>query len=121
MKSDKSTVLKRIDHISSMLINGHSRDNIVRYCSEKWRIKERQSDKYIAKARALITESIKREVNYDYSKAIRRYEELYKLTIQNKDYRTALSINKEITNLQGLLKTQVEHSGSVQFISNIPD
>jgi len=120
-KSDKNTIERRIKSISSMLINGNNREFIVLYCSENWNIGERQADKYISKARTLIEQSVKKQVAYDYAKAVRRYEELYRLSIEKKDYKTALSVNKELTTLQGLFKIEVEHSGNIEFISNIPD
>ena len=120
-KSDKNTIERRIKSISSMLINGNNREFIVLYCSENWNIGERQADKYINKARTLIKQSVKKQVAYDYAKAVRRYEELYRLSIEKKDYKTALSVNKELTTLQGLFKIEVEHSGNIEFISNIPD
>ena len=120
-KSDKNTIERRIKSISSMLINGNNREFIVLYCSENWNIEERQADKYISKARTLIEQSVKKQVAYDYAKAVRRYEELYRLSIEKKDYKTALSVNKELTTLQGLFKIEVEHSGNIEFICNIPD
>ena len=120
-KSDKNTIERRIKSISSMLINGNNREFIVLYCSENWNIGERQADKYISKARTLIEQSVKKQVAYDYAKAVRRYEELYRLSIEKKDYKNALSVNKELTTLQGLFKIEVEHSGNIEFICNIPD
>ena len=120
-KSDKNTIERRIKSISSMLINGNNREFIVLYCSENWNIGERQADKYISKARTLIEQSVKKQVAYDYAKAVRRYEELYRLSIEKKDYKTALSVNKGLTTLQGLFKIEVEHSGNIEFICNIPD
>jgi hypothetical protein len=120
-KSDKNTMERRIKSISSMLINGNNREFIVLYCSENWNIGERQADKYISKARTLIEQSVKKQVAYDYAKAVRRYEDLYRLSIEKKDYKTALSVNKELTTLQGLFKIEVEHSGNIEFICNIPD
>jgi hypothetical protein len=121
MKSSKNIVIQRVKKIVDSLLAGQSRDEIVHYSSVKWKIGERQTDKYIAKARDTIERSIKREVDFDYSKAVRRYEELYKLALNNKDYRTAMTINKELSNLQGLHRIQIEHSGKVQFISSVPD
>ena len=120
-KSDKNTMERRIKSISSMLINVNNREFIVLYCSENWNIGERQADKYISKARTLIEQSVKKQVAYDYAKAVRRYEDLYRLSIEKKDYKTALSVNKELTTLQGLFKIEVEHSGNIEFICNIPD
>lgn len=120
-KSDKNTVEQRIKDIATMLINGSSRDVLVLHCSEKWNVGERQADKYIARAKILVENSIKRKVEYDYAKAVRRYEDLYRLSLEKKDYRTALSVNKELSTLQGLFKQEIEHSGEIKFICSIPD
>ncbi|WP_340307416.1 hypothetical protein [Riemerella anatipestifer] len=120
-KADKNIIEQRIKNIATMLINGNSREVIVLYCSENWNIGERQADKYIARAKVLVEKSIKRKLEYDYAKAVRRYEDLYRLSIEKKDYKTALAVNKEITALQGLFKQQVEHAGEIKFICSVPD
>lgn len=120
-KSSKHTVNQRINEVVDMLIEGRNRFKIIQYGSTQWNIGERQIDKYIAKARDIIQMDVKKNIEYDYAKAIRRYEELYNKAIENKDYRLALSINKEISTIQGLHKIQIEHSGDIEFISNIPD
>lgn len=120
-KSSKYIVNQRITEVVDMLIAGKNRNAIIQYGSDCWNVGERQIDKYIAKARDLIQSDIQKNIEYDYAKAIRRYEELYNKAIENEDFRLALSINKELTNLQGLSKVQLELSGNVQFISNIPD
>ena len=120
-KSSKHIVNQRINEVVSMLILGYNRDLILQNTSNLWKVSDRQIDTYISKARTLIEQSVKKQVAYDYAKAVRRYEELYRLSIEKKDYKTALSVNKELTTLQGLFKIEVEHSGNIEFISNIPD
>lgn len=119
-KADKNIVELRIKHIATMLINGNSREEIGLYSSENWNIGERQTDKYIARAKELVEKSVKRKIEYDYAKAVRRYEDLYKMSLERKDYKTALAVNKELTALQGLFKQQIEHAGEIKFICNIP-
>ncbi|MFP9114433.1 hypothetical protein ACLI1A_10860 [Flavobacterium sp. RHBU_3] len=120
-KADKGIVEQRIKDIARLLINGNCREDIVLHSSTQWNIGERQTDKYIARAKILVEQSVKKRIEYDYAKAVRRYEELYRLNMDKKDYKTALAVNKELTTLQGLFKQQIEHSGEVQFICNIPD
>jgi hypothetical protein len=120
-KSSKHIVLQRIRVIAGLLIKGNSRDDIIQYSSENWRIGERQADKYIQKAKSAVGESVKKSVEYDYAKAVRRYEELYKLAMGSKDLRAAIAANKEITALQGLFKQQLELSGEVKFICSVPE
>ncbi|MGG5577148.1 hypothetical protein ACPDHL_07390 [Myroides sp. C15-4] len=120
-KSVASVVLERVEEVSEMLIKGCSRGDILQYASAKWNISSRQIDAYISKARMLIEKTVEKRVEFDYAKAIRRYERLYCIAIDEQDYRLALSVNKELTVLQGLNKTQIEHSGNVEFICNIPN
>lgn len=120
-KSSKHIVEARVKEVAKLLITGKSSEELVHYSSENWSIGERQAEKYLQKARALITQSVKKEINFDYAKAIMRYEELYKLSFERKDYKTAMSIIKEITALQGLNKLQIEHAGEINFICSIPD
>lgn len=120
-KSSKHIVNQRVKEVVSMLILGYNRDLILQNTSNLWKVSDRQIDTYISKARTLIEQSVKKQVAYDYAKAVRRYEELYRLSIEKKDYKTALSVNKELTTLQGLFKIKVEHSGNIEFICNIPD
>lgn len=121
MRATKTIQLKRENEIACFLIEGKTRDFIIQYSSENWSLGERMVDKYINRAKNLISESIDKDLKYDYSKALRRYEKLFELSFHNKDYKTAITINKEIATLQGLYKVQIEHSGSVEFISNIPE
>ena len=120
-KSDGNTVTLRIAEIATMLINGSCRGDIVQFIAEKWSVGERMSDNYIKKAKEEITLSVKKDIQYDYAKAIRRYEFLYQKVIEKNDYKTALAINKELTNLQGLLVNQIEHTGEIQFINSVPN
>lgn len=120
-RATKGEIAKRIGEIATMLINGESRETVVRFSSENYGVGERMAEKYMVKAKELIEKSVKKEVEYDYSLAVSRYEELYRLSFEKKDFKTCLSINKELSVLQGLHKVQVEHSGSVQFISSVPD
>ncbi len=120
-KSSKNLVGQRIAGIVTHLLEGRDRRFIVQFSSDAWQIGERQTDKYIQKAKEQIAQSSKRSLEYDFAKAVRRYESLYSTCIDKKDYRTAMSINKELTILQGLHKNQVEHSGEVKFICSVPD
>lgn len=121
MKADKHIVEQRVNELVKMLLKGSDREGMLLYCSENYSIGERQADKYISRAREQIEKSVKRKVEYDYAKAVRRYEDLYRECIYKGDCKTAVTINKELTNLQGLNKAQIEHSGDITFVCSIPD
>ena len=83
-KSSKHIVNQRIKEVVNMLILGYNRDLILQNTSNLWKVSDRQIDTYISKARTLIEQSVKKQVAYDYAKAVRRYEELYRLSIEKK-------------------------------------
>lgn len=120
-KSCKKVVDQRVELVSKMMIDGQGRADIIHFSSDNWNISERQIDKYIAKAREVIQNDIIRNIEFDYAKSIKRYECIYQKAIQSKDFKLALLVNKEISSLQGLNKVQMVHTGTIEFISNIPD
>jgi hypothetical protein len=120
-RSSQAEVELRVMEVSRLLMEGYGREDIVHFSSQKWDVGKRQTSKYIKASKERIRNSVQKEIEYDYAKAVRRYEELFRLTLERKDYRTSATINKELTALQGLLKQQIEHSGAVEFISNIPE
>lgn len=120
-KSEKHIVNDRVTTITEMLLKASSREVIVQYASTNWKVTDRQTDTYIKRAREVIEASVKRKVEFDYAMAIKRFEDLYSKAMNKKDYRLASSINKEIATLQGLYKTQIEQTGSITFINNVPD
>ena len=113
--------VKRISEIAQMLIQGRSREAVLQFTAENWTIGERTTDTMLADARKLIAETVIKDVNYDYALAIARLNSLFIQCQERRDYRTCVTIVKEMAALQGLAKMQVEHSGQVTFISNIPE
>lgn len=120
-KSSISIVNERVTEVAEMLISGETRTSIVQYGTESWEVAERQIDKYIARARKLIQKEVIKDLEYDYAKALRRYEDLYRVGIEKENYKLAISANREIVKLQSLTKVQLEHSGDINFITNIPE
>ncbi len=120
-KSSKYIVNERVSKVAEQLIEGQGRKCIILYGTEEWGVSERQIDKYIAKARDLIQKENSKNIDFELSKALRRNEYLYRKSIEAKDYKLVLLVNRELTQLQGLYKIKVEHSGNIEFVSNIPD
>ena len=55
-KSNKATVDMRINRVAKMLSTGSVRSEIGQYASEHWGLSQRQADKYIQRARAILAE-----------------------------------------------------------------
>jgi hypothetical protein len=120
-KSCQNIVNERIAKISELMIEGKSRQNILQFNSENWNLSERQIDNYIGKATAIIKQELIKDSEFSLSKAIKRFEYIYQRAIETKDYRLAMQTNKEICTVQGLTKIEIEHSGNITFVCNVPD
>ncbi len=120
-KSTQAEVELRIKKVCEMLLSGKGIEDIVHYSSQNWGVGARQTAKYLKEAKSRIATSVQKDIQYDYSMAVLRYEELFNLNMEKKDYRTAALINKELTALQGLSKQQIDHSVEVTFVCNVPD
>ena len=62
-KSTNTEVEERVNTVYQLLLESHSRFEIVQYGAENWGVQARQVDKYLARARQLIAadSEIKRE------------------------------------------------------------
>ena len=43
----------RVNYVYNLLINGHSKTQVVQYCAENYGVKLRQSEEYLSRARKL--------------------------------------------------------------------
>lgn len=120
-KSTNSEIVIRIGEVAELLIKGKTSGQIVDYCAENFQVAERQSFEYIRRAETLIKETVDKDVALVHSKAAKRFERVWRDSLERGDLRTALNANKELAALHGLYKQQVEHSGQVIFVSNIPE
>lgn len=128
-KSTRIETNERVAQVSSLLLSGASRNDILQYASKKvWEVTDRQVDSYIRKSyEKWRVESEKDDGNFDWH--IEARKQLYAKcnrtvrtvvnddgTIKNipdVDYRACLAIIQDIAKLQGLYVERVEHSGSI--------
>jgi hypothetical protein len=85
-----------------MLLIGADRAEILQYATEKYNISERAVDELIAKANAIYAEIAKAERVEEFGKALTRLNNLYARSLKVQDFKTCLSVQKEISNLLGL-------------------
>lgn len=103
--ADKVTQIEmetRINTVYEMLLNGASRHAILQYCSKTWGISFRHGDTLIARANTLFEEQAAYVRERELGKAIHRLTALYMRTLAEKDYRGALSVQRELNTLLGL-------------------
>lgn len=93
----------RVGQILDLLIRGASRGDIMQHAAKhQWGIRTRQIDSYIAAARA----ELRTYENVDRSEQLgvarKRLELLFAASIRDKDFKTALSVQREINLLESL-------------------
>ena len=57
-RSTKEVMTRRVAEISTMLLKGDSRERVLHFSTANYGIKERMTERYIAKAQLLIEKSI---------------------------------------------------------------
>jgi len=94
----------RISVVYRLLLNGLRRREIIQYASEKtdWNVSDRSIDEYIRRAREEIAEMNEEERKGAYGMARKRLDDLYFKSMKINDYKTCLSVQKEINLLEGL-------------------
>lgn len=97
----------RVAHVYRFLIRGLNRETIAAYAKEfRWNASLAEIDSYIETATGLLAaRAADLDIEAELGKAIERYNDLYMRCDKVQDYKTAVSIQKEIGKL---LKLQVE-------------
>jgi len=108
-KSTDIEVARRVDTVFKLLMQGLRRSDIIRYVDTEtnWDIGERQVDQYIKSATNEFKTSSKIDHDTEMGKAMARLNRLYANAYSGKDYKTCLSVQKEINELAQLIEHQV--------------
>lgn len=105
-KEDKANAVlveQRTLEIYHCLLVGKRRAEILQYVAEKkWNIETRTIDDYIRRAGVLFRKQSENQRARELGKAIERMNYLFMKTLDDKDYRTALAVQKEMGILLGL-------------------
>jgi len=103
-KPSKAEHTIRITKIIELLTLGLSRAEIIRYDSEKtkWGVTTRTIDNYIALATEAIEAQSETKREYEIGKALERLESLYQRNMSIQDFKAALAVVKERSELLGL-------------------
>jgi hypothetical protein len=111
-KATNAETNKRVNTLYKMLLSGADRAEIIQYGSENYEIGERAIDDLIAKANEAFEEASKHLREVEFGKALTRLNNLYARSLKVQDFKTALSVQREINALLGLnTPTRLEHTG----------
>jgi hypothetical protein len=101
---------RRTDIIYTLLVNGASRFEICQYASKHWGLTNRQADRYIAGANSQIAAEAEYHRSRETGRSIARLNEVFKLCMAAKDYRSALAAQRELNALLSLYEPPAEQT-----------
>ena len=114
-KATQREAEERRNIIQKLDLEGLSRNDIARYCAEKYDIKKRQVEAYLQQ----INKEYKKNARFDrdksFARTIARGEKLYFKSLKDNDKKAAIMVWKELNDLLGLKSIKLEHSGEVNF------
>ena len=103
VKADRATVLKRIEEVLRIRLDGAQYHDILQYAAENnWDLKERQLREYIARADKLLVERQDKSRKKVVARHLAQRQALYARAVNAADYRTALAILDSDAKLRGL-------------------
>jgi hypothetical protein len=119
-KATKAQVAARVAEVEGLAIAGANRAQIVRHAAEKWGVKKRQVDTYIARAAASIRESSIIDRDYELGLAVKRAHYLFQAAMKVRDFRLGAAVDRDRRKLLGLdqpeqIKVTAEHTGEVKI------
>jgi len=107
----------RVSTIYRLLLSGMRRQEIIQYVANKtdWNVCNRTLDSYMEKARIEIAEITADERETALGMAYKRLDHLYFKSLLINDYKTALAVQKEINDINGIkiIRQEIEHSGEI--------
>lgn len=104
-KGTKAAVARRVDVVYRLLLLGLDRPRILEHIEKKypaWGSRPRTVDVYISKAKQLLIESGAHDRELEFGRALGRLHDLFTRCLNDKSYRDALAVQKEINDLLGL-------------------
>ena len=127
-RAPDALVEKRVADVFKLLLRGASREDVLRHLAENDVQAERTADFYISKANAKFKALSRTNSERELGRQLSRLEDLYQRVFRIQDYRTALAVTKERSELLGLYpdsKVKHEHSGPgggpIQLQRVLPD
>jgi len=103
-KSSNYQIVKRISEVIDFLLDGLTKHEIVRYASEKWRVGERQTETYLARANVKIEEIATKAQEGAFDKIRARLERQYRRAVQAGDGQLARLLILDMRRLYALDK-----------------
>lgn len=97
---------QRVVEVTELLLSRVSKRAIVRYAAERWGVRERATEKYMAEARARIRALASYDLRQELGKAIGGYELIFAKLLAKGDLRGARATLDQLVELLGLVQSR---------------
>jgi hypothetical protein len=98
-RTPDAELTRRIHAVGKLLIAAVEDSDIVQFCADKWQAHEDTARRYIAEANAGLRDAFKHDRAREGQKALRRYQELFRLCCEAGDLRAAATMQDRICKL----------------------
>jgi len=103
MKATKAEIQKRVDEIWQIRLAGAQFVDIRQYAAENgWEVSDRQLWRYIRKSDQLLARTLERDREKLFNLHVAKRHMLFARAMQVSDYRTALAVQKDLAEMQGM-------------------
>ena len=105
-KSNNTEIARRVNIVYSLLLQGHTRKQIVQFCAKPvaeggFEVADRQADEYMYKAREIMQGNIVEDHEIIRAEILAKYHDLYQKNYKNQDYKEARAVLKDIKEIFG--------------------
>jgi hypothetical protein len=119
-KANQTEMKKRILAVYTMLCNGGSYSDVVRYVREKYDIHtNRMAEVYMQKAMEIINEDFKEDITHVRKIANARLNTIFKMQVRDKKLRDAVYTQAQINKINGLESVDLNHNGNIDINNKI--
>jgi transposase len=113
-RTAEAELAQRIERVAELLLNGLTNRQIVGICGSEFKCSESTANRYIADANQKIADEFDFSRKAEVSKAVERLLRMQQECLARQDFKTAASIEGQLTKIYGLERQQVEVTHSVE-------
>ena len=108
-KATLAEMSERISTLVELMLKGHTRGQIVHYCTQNYKVKERQALIMMAKATARIKEINHKDAETVFSTILMNYWKIFRKATDKNDLHLCMQVLEKISKLKGLDQITVNH------------
>jgi hypothetical protein len=113
-RNGDAEIEKRVARVAELLLNGLTNRQIVDICGHEFKASRTTAVRYISQANQKIADEFDYSRKAEVSKAVERLLRMQQECLARQDFKTAASIEGQLTKIYGLERQQVEVTHSVE-------